>query len=109
MTGKSKDEQEDIQEFIEEAIIDCYGEDEEFTGIMNMIEDNIVCPFEAKIIGETVKIHDFQYPENAYSLKAICEHKGKKYVVDASSIEWLKPLPEGFKWIEAYFQWYKSI
>ncbi len=25
--------------------------------------------------------------------------------VDAGSIEWVEPLPEGFEWIEAYLSW----
>jgi hypothetical protein len=100
---------EELEELIEEATVDCYGEEEEFTGIMTMIEENVVFPFEAKVLGETVKIHEFQYPESGYCIKASCESKGKRYAVNVDSIEWVEPLPEGFEWIEAYFYWFKTL
>jgi len=66
-----------------------------------MIEDNVVCPFRAKVIGEEVEITDLQWPEEGYGLKAVCKRKGKTHQVDITSLEWVDPLPEGFEWIEA--------
>jgi len=108
MSTIPKTTQEELEELIEEAIVDCYGEEEEFTGIMTMIEENVVCPFKAKILGEIVKIHEFQYP-GGFCIKASCEHKGKRYAVNVDSLEWVVPLPEGFKWLEAYFYWFKTL
>lgn len=66
-----------------------------------MIEDNIVCPFKAKAIGETVEITRFKWPESGLGLKAICKHKGKTYPIDITSLEWADALPEGSGLIEA--------
>jgi hypothetical protein len=45
-------------ELIEEATVDCYNEDEEHSGLLTMVQDNVVCPFRAKVIGEDVTVVD---------------------------------------------------
>jgi hypothetical protein len=45
-----------LQELIEEATTDCYDEDEEHAGLLTMIEDHLVCPFRAKVIGKEVAV-----------------------------------------------------
>lgn len=102
MTTKKE---ERLWDLIAEATVDCYGEDEEHSGLLTMIEDNVVCPFRAKVIGEEVTVVELEWPKSGYGLLAVCEHKGKKHHVDVSSLEWVKPRPEGFEWIEAYLLW----
>jgi Calcium binding len=94
-----------LLELIEEATVDCYNEDEEHSGLLTMVQDNVVCPFRAKVIGEDVTVVDLEWPKSGYGLLAVCERNGKKHRVDIDSLEWVKPLPEGFEWIEAYLLW----
>ena len=35
----------DLDELVEEAIVDAYGEDEQLAGFYTMIEENLVLPF----------------------------------------------------------------
>jgi len=96
---------ERLRELIAEATVDCYGEDEQHSGLLTMIEDHVDCPFRAKVIGEEVTVVEFEWPKSGYGLIAVCEHKDRKHRVDVSSLEWVKPYPEGFAWIEAYLRW----
>jgi len=98
-----------LDELIEEATVDCYSEEEEHTGLLTMIEDNLVCPFQAKVIGEKVTVVALEWPETGYGMMAVCERNGKQHRVDITSLEWVKPLPEGFEWVEAYFAWREGI
>lgn len=98
-----------LQELIEEATVDCYDEDEQHTGLLTMIEENVVCPFPAKVIGEEVEVIDLEWPDEGYGLKAVCKRKGKTHRVDITSLEWVDPLPDGFEWIEAYLEWRKGV
>ena len=50
-----------LQSLIEEATVDCYDEHEEHMGMLTMIEENVVCPFKAKVIGEVVEVVDLRY------------------------------------------------
>jgi hypothetical protein len=102
---QSGKDRERLQALIEEATIDCYGEDEQHSGLLGMIEEEVVCPFRAKVIGEEVEVTDFEWPKEGYGLKAVCMRKGKKHVVDITSLEWMDPRPKGFEWIEAYLAW----
>jgi hypothetical protein len=38
-----------------------------------------------------------------------CEKNGEVYAIDAGSIEWVEPLPEGFERVEAYLAWARSL
>ena len=35
----------------ENATVDCYDEDEETSGLYNMIEDNLALPFQPQVLG----------------------------------------------------------
>lgn len=94
---------------IDEATIDCYGEEEQHSGLLTMIEDNVECPFQAKVIGEKVVVTGFEWPQAGYGLLAVCERDGRKYLVDINSLEFTRPRPEGYEWIEAYFAWREGV
>ena len=106
--ARGKD-RERLQALIEEATIDCYGEYEEHTGLMSMIEENVVCPFQAKVIGEDVEVVELRSPQSGFGLDAVCRSKGKDYRMDISSLEWPKKKPKGFEWIEAYQAWRATL
>ena len=94
-----------LLKLIEEATVDCYDQHEQHSGLLTMIADSVICPFEAKVIGEKVMVMDFAWPKAGYGLLAVCERNGSQYKIDVNSLEWIKPYPEGFEWIEAHMLW----
>jgi hypothetical protein len=94
-----------LQALIEEATVDCYDEDEQHVGLMTMIEDNVICPFKAKVIGEEVEVVELRSAEYGIGVDAICRYNGKDYRINIHSLEWPRQKPEGFEWIEAYRAW----
>jgi hypothetical protein len=94
---------------IEEASVDCYDEEEQHMGLMTMIEENVACPFKAKVMGEEVEVVELRCPESGYGLDAVCRFKGKEYKIDINSLEWPKKKPDGFEWIEAYQLWRSNL
>jgi len=100
---------ERLDELIEEATIDCYNEDEQHSGLLTMIEDEVVFPCEAKVMGDVVRITGMKWPDHGYGLQFTCEKNGETYAIDVGSIEWVEPLPEGFEWIEAYLSWSRYL
>jgi len=97
-----------LDELIDEATVDCYGEEEKHVALLTMIEEHVVCSFRATVIGETVEVSGFRWPTSGYGLLAVCLSKGRTYHVDMNSLEWIKPFPEGFEWIAAYQAWLKA-
>jgi hypothetical protein len=102
-------DRERLQSLIEEATVDCYNEQEEHQGFANMIEENVVCPFRAKVIGEEVEVVDLRGPRAGFGIDAVCRYKGKDYTIDIGSLAWGKVKPEGFEWIEAYQEWLSGV
>jgi hypothetical protein len=100
---------ERLDELIEEATVDCYGEEEQHTGLLTMIDDNVVCPFRARVIGEEIEVTALKWPPSGYGLMAVCKHKGKIYHLDITALEWVKPRPAGFEWIAAYLTWRENV
>ncbi len=98
-----------LRDLVEEATVDSNGEDEQHSGLVNMIQDEVECPFKAKVIGEEVEVTDFDCPQRGYGLNAVCQRSGKKHKVDVNSLEWVKPYPKGFEWIEAYLYWRQGL
>jgi len=96
-----------LDELIDEATVDCYGEEEEHTALLTMIEEHVICPFRVKVIGETIEVTQFEWPSSGYGMLAVCRRRGHAYRVDVNSLEWVEPLPEGFEWIVAYQTWRK--
>jgi Calcium binding len=106
MAKKEKDkDRARLDPLIEEATVDCYNEAEEHMGFMNMIDENVVCPFKATVIGEEVEVVELRSPEAGFGLNAVCRYKGKDYNIDINSLGWPKIKPEGFEWIEAFQVW----
>ena len=110
MAKKSADkDQARLRALIEEATVDCYNEGEEFQGFVCMIEENVVCPFQAKVIGEEVEVVDLRGPKAGFGVDAVCRYKDKEYRIDVRSLEWPKKKPEGYEWIEAYQHWLSTV
>jgi hypothetical protein len=94
-----------LDALIEEATVDCYTEDEAHGGLMVSVEDGVVCPFKATVIGEEVEVVELRSRETGFGVDAICRYKGKDYRIDIFSLEWPKQKPEGYEWVEAYRAW----
>jgi len=93
---------EELEELIEEATVDCYDESECLSGFAVMKEENLEFPFVAKVIGEEVIVTGVT--EGKDNILAECERKGKKYNIDILDIEFTS-LVKGSEWIDAYKKW----
>jgi hypothetical protein len=102
---KPQPDRDRLRALIEEATVDCYNEYEQHAGLLTMIEDEVACPFRAKVAGEDVEVLGFEAPRDGFDLKAVCRRKGKEYKLDVTSLEWVEPRPAGFEWLEAYLLW----
>jgi hypothetical protein len=110
MSNKSfRTDPERLEELIEEATTDAYDDEEQHSGLLTMIEEHLGCPFKAKVIGEEIEVTDIEWPESGLGLKFTCHYKDNTYSIDATSLEWIEPFPEGFEWVEAYFAWLRRF
>jgi hypothetical protein len=95
-----------LQELVEEATVDAYGEDEQRMGFFTMIQDNLEVPFETEVLGVPVQVTAVD-SNDADEIVAICKRGAKVQRIPVVDLPLPEPPPEGFEWIEAY-RFYRS-
>jgi Calcium binding len=93
-----------LDELVEEALVDAYGESEQVTGFYTMMENDLRLPFETDILGITVLVGGIDITEDD-QIVAVCRKGKTKQRISLSELPLPSPLPEGAEWIVAYRYW----
>ena len=93
-----------LDELVEEALVDAYGESEQVTGFYTMMENDLRLPFETEILGMTVIVEGIDITED-HQLVAVCRKDKSKQRISLSELPLPSPLPKGAEWIDAYRYW----
>ena len=106
MPWKFKTSQKRLDELLEEATVDCYGDDEVFTGVVVTLAENLPFPFEAEVLGETVEVIGIDDSRSDMRRGVIATvRKGKKeYSVALSELQVSKNTQTN-EWFEMYKYW----
>ena len=100
----------EVREAMHEATVDAYGEHEQHTGLLTVIEDELAFPFQGEVLGEVVQVVGMEWPENdEFGLDLVCERNGKQHRIEARSVELLEPLPDGHLFLAAYLAWKRFV
>jgi hypothetical protein len=100
MTGLSKAE---LSAMVEEATIDCYGEEEQLTGFACMVQENLEVPFKTTVLGITVTVTGVTHA--SHGLVADCVRGRYKQAIHVLDLPLPEPPPKGAEWIAAYRHW----
>ncbi len=93
-----------LEALIEEATVDAYGESEQATAFLTVLEEHLALPFGATVLGETVVVEKIDL-SGADELIAICRRRGKRQKVRLLDLELPVPRPKGAEWVAAYHRW----
>jgi hypothetical protein len=93
-----------LDELIEEATVDCYDEEEQASGFLAIIDDNLALPFMTPILGVETSVAAVVM-DDAGRIKAVCERNGEQQRIDLIDLPLPSPLPSGAEWIAAYRRW----
>jgi hypothetical protein len=96
-----------IRALIEEAIVDVYGEEEQRTGFLTMIDEHLAVPFETEILGIRVTIKRIGLT-NDEQIVAICSRGRLRQRISILDLALPTPVPAGAEWIEAYRAWIRG-
>ncbi|WP_121710881.1 hypothetical protein [Streptomyces sp. E5N91] len=89
---------------IEEATVDAYGEDEQLTGFLTMIEESLAMPFTTTVLGVEVSVVGVDPAEDG-RLVARCARGSVRQAIGILDLPLPEPAPEGWQWVEAYRSW----
>ena len=93
-----------LDELVEDALVDAYGESEQVTGFYTMMENDLRLPFETEILGMTLTVEGIDITDDD-RLVAVCRKGMAKQRISLSELPLPSPLPEGAEWIVAYRYW----
>ena len=93
----------DLDELVEEAIVDAYGEDEQLAGLYTMIEDNLALPFTTMVLGVEVVVEGVDLAD--CGIAAVCVRGAHRQPIAILDLPLPAPPPPGSEWIMAYGHW----
>ena len=97
-----------LEELVEEAIVDAYGESEQVVGFLTMMEDNLKVPFDTEVLGVSVTVEKVHMTDDD-QIVAVCARAGQKQEIPIVSLPLPSPPPEGWEWIAAYRYWRRGF
>lgn len=89
---------------IEQATVDAYGDSEQITAWLTMIEENLAVPFETTVLGASVTVERIDL-DGSEQIVAICRRGQARQSLPIIDLPLPAPLPDGAEWIEAYRHW----
>jgi hypothetical protein len=93
-----------LDEMIEEATVDAYGESEQIAGFFTMLEDRLKLPFQTKVLEMDVTVERLDMTDDE-QIVAVCSRGKSQQPVPILDLTLPDPPPEGAEWIEAFRRW----
>ncbi len=103
-TGRSSPSKTRLDKLVEEAIVDCYDEAEQVTGLCTMIENNLALPFKTTVLGVPVSVERIDLTRGG-EIVAVCRRANVRQTVPLLDLPLPSPRPAGTEWIAAYRHW----
>ena len=92
-----------LSAMVEEATVDCYGEEEQLTGFACMVQEYLEVPFKTMVLGITVTVTGVIHA--SHGLVADCVHGRHRQAIHVLDLPLPDPPPKGAEWIAAYRHW----
>lgn len=85
-------------------LIDAYGESEQRTAFLTMLEEHLACPFTTKVLGQPVQVERVDLDE-ADEIVAVCRRGRTRQRIPILNLPLSPRPPAGWEWIAAYRHW----
>jgi hypothetical protein len=102
--GRRRPSRAHLEQLVEEATVDAYGDSEECCGLFIMMEGHLALPFETEVLGAPVTVERLDLTE-ADEVVAICRRGRARQRIGILDLPLPSPPPRGAEWIEAYRYW----
>jgi hypothetical protein len=93
----------ELDELIEQAVVDAYGDDEQMVGFHTMISDNLALPFTTTVLGIAASVEEVDVTDSG--IVAICARGADRQAIPILDLPLPVPPPPGSEWIAAYRRW----
>ncbi len=93
-----------LDALIAEATVDCYGEEEQLTGLFTMIDEYVAVPFRTTVLGAPVTVEEVELTEDG-RIVARCVRDDLEQRISLLDLPLSDPAPDGAEWVDAYRRW----
>ncbi len=93
-----------LDELIEEATVDAYGDSEQTTGLYSLLEEHLHLPFHTEVLGIEVAVEALDMTEDE-QIVAVYSHGKSRQRISLLDLPLPSPPPGGAEWIDAYRRW----
>ena len=97
-----------LEELVEEAITDAYGDSEQAVGFYAMMENDLAIPFTTQVLGVEVTVEGIDMTD-ADDIVAVCKRGAKRQRIPIVDLPLPSPPPKGAEWVAAYRHWRKGL
>ncbi|MCL9763030.1 calcium-binding protein [Frankia sp. AiPa1] len=94
----------ELDDLVERAVVDAYGEDEQLTAFHAVIGDNLAVPFWTTVLGVEVTVTGIDLLSGS-GIVAVCTRGRYRQAVGILDLPLPTPPPAGAEWIDAYRHW----
>ena len=100
-------DQKTLEALLEQATVDCYGEEEEFSGVLCTLDDNLCFPLQAEALGEQVEVIGLDDRRSSLRTGIVARVRkgGREYSVGLADLHFIAPDPTSAEWLAMYRYW----
>ena len=93
-----------LDEMIEKATVDAYGESEQTVGFFTLLEARLEVPFKTVVLGVEITVERLDLTDDE-QIVAVCSRGKSLQCISILDLPLPDPSPEGAEWIEAFRRW----
>ena len=93
-----------LDEMIEEATVDAYGESEQIVGFFTLLEERLQLLFKTEVLGLEATVERLDMTDDE-QIVAVCSRGKSQQPVPILDLALPDPPPEGVEWIDAFRRW----
>jgi hypothetical protein len=100
-----------LEALLEEAIIDCYDEEEQFTGVLITLDESLQFPLQAKVLGQVVEVIGLDQARSSLrrGILATVRTGDQESRFPLLELEFINPDPTSAEWLAMYRYWLGEV
>ena len=102
---KRRFRRDELEDLVEEATIDAYGEEEQVTSFCTVLDERLVLPFDTILLDVDVTVEKLDLTDRGHDIPIVLRRGLKRQRLPLLDLPLSHPPPKGWDWVKAYRFW----